>query len=112
MEMPPELGLLAEMLDSEKLHPLRQRILHRRYLKTQLERFTDRIFFFPVGIQPNLDAPIQVFQEQYYPLPSLLYPNRVFLHICSHLNSGIYYKYHQVFLHRIPNLSLAGQPAG
>jgi hypothetical protein len=61
MEMPPELGLLAEMLDSGKLHVLRQRVLERRFLKTQLERFSERVFFFPVGVQPNLQAPIQVF---------------------------------------------------
>lgn len=61
MEMPPELGLLGEMLDSGKLHVLRQRVMERRFLKSQLERFSDRVFFFPVGIQPNLRVPIQVF---------------------------------------------------
>jgi hypothetical protein len=61
MEMPPELGLLAEMLDSDKLHVLRQRVMERRYLKSKLERFSERVFFFPVGIQPNLRAPIQIF---------------------------------------------------
>ena len=63
MEMPPELGQLAAMLDSDKFHALRQRVLERRYLKSQLERFSDRVFFFPIGIQPNLKAMIQVFQN-------------------------------------------------
>jgi len=63
MEMPPELGSLAEMLDSGKLQPLRQRVLERRFLKTRLERFSGRVFFFPLGIQPNLKVPIQVFQN-------------------------------------------------
>jgi hypothetical protein len=60
MEMPKELADLAAMLDEGKLALLRERVSERRMLKTPLSRFTDRIFFFPFGIQPNLKAPIQV----------------------------------------------------
>ena len=63
MEMPEELADLAEALDSGKLTVLRQRVYERRMLKTPLVRFTDRIFYFPFGVQPNLKTPIQVWMN-------------------------------------------------
>jgi hypothetical protein len=61
MDLPPELAEFEEMIDSDSFVPLRQRVYERRMLKTPLVRFTERIYFFPIGIQPNLDAPIEVF---------------------------------------------------
>ena len=60
MDVLEELEELAEMLDEGKLSVLRQRVSERRMLKSALTRFTDHIYFFPFGIQPNLKTPIQV----------------------------------------------------
>lgn len=58
--MPEELADLAAMLAEGTLTPLRERVYERRMLKSPLSCFTDCIYFFPFGIQPNLKAPIQV----------------------------------------------------
>jgi hypothetical protein len=60
-DLPPELTKFEEMIDSDSFVPLRQRVYERRMIKTPLSRFTERIYFFPIGIQPNLHAPIEVF---------------------------------------------------
>ena len=59
--MPEELADLAEMLGEGTVIALRQRVYHRRILRTVLTKFTDRLYFFPIGIQPNLKADIELF---------------------------------------------------
>jgi len=61
MDLPVELIDFVAMLDEGTVQPLRQRATERIRLRSALTRFSDRVYFFPFGIQPNLDQPVTVF---------------------------------------------------
>lgn len=59
----PELELreLAEILDSGELHILRERADHPRHVRQDLTRYTDRVWLFPFGGDPDERLPVDVF---------------------------------------------------
>lgn len=59
-DLPPEFAVFEEYVDSDSFIPLRQRVSNRQLLHTVLIRFTERMYFFPIGLQPNLKAPIDI----------------------------------------------------
>jgi hypothetical protein len=62
LELPAdELAELAEILDSEQLHVLRDRYARPREVRQPLLRFTDRVWLFPFGVTPDIRQPVQVY---------------------------------------------------
>jgi hypothetical protein len=61
MSVQDELVELAELLDGGTFHVIRERVTEGNWLRPVLGRFSARIYFFPVGRQPNLGEPIMVF---------------------------------------------------
>lgn len=56
-----ELRELAEILDSGELSILRDRSEHPRYVRQDLTRYTDRVWLFPFGGDPDQQLPVDVF---------------------------------------------------
>lgn len=55
-----ELNLLAEILDSGRLHVLREKFDRPREVRQGLSRYTDRVWFFPFGVRPDESQPVRV----------------------------------------------------
>lgn len=56
-----ELRELGSILDSGELHLLRDTSGQPRYVRQDLTRFTDRVWLFPFGGDPDERMPLEVF---------------------------------------------------
>jgi len=61
MQELPDLEDFTNFLNSGNLVLLRARISEKHLFRSKLERFSDRVYYFPFGVQPNLEKPVMIF---------------------------------------------------
>jgi len=58
-----DLEELADLLDTGKLQPLRDKYENPRRTKLPLSKYTSRIWLFPFGTHPSSAHPVEVFRN-------------------------------------------------